>query len=44
MNETPYEKMQRRDRLRDQRRSSDPMTDAAEVLAERQANAKRKKK
>ena len=44
MNETPYERIQRRDRIKDQRRSSDPMTDAAEVLAERQANAKRKKK
>ena len=44
MNETPDERIQRRDRIKDQRRSSDPMTDAAEVLAERQANAKRKKK
>ena len=44
MNETQYERIQRRDRIKDQRRRSDPMTDAAEVLAERQANAKRKKK
>ena len=44
MNESPYERIQRRDRIKDQRRSSDRMTDAAEVLAERQANAKRKKK
>lgn len=44
MNESPYEQLQRRDEIRAQRRNSDPMADAAEVLAEREANAKRKKK
>ncbi len=44
MNETPFERIQRRDKAREQTRGGDPVTDAAEVLAERQANAKRKKK
>lgn len=44
MNQTPYEQIQNRDKIRAQRSKQDQMADAAELLAERQAQAKRKKK